>query len=148
MRRKVNKKFLIGLIIVFLIIDFILIYPLFLTQNLVVHEMDVYVTDQNEDALNADSDKIHFGILSNSSYSAYRVFSVKNPYNFDVKVKLWAEGEMVERISYEYNDFILASNETKELKIVYNKANQEVGYYQGKTYVHIRKTYFMDYWFS
>ena len=146
-----NKKIWIIIILLFFLIDLILIYPSVLDKQVDVYDMDVYVTDTNENAFNLDKDKLHFGIMSNSSFSSYRDLVLNNPYDYSLKFKIWAEGDMAKNIVYEYEgsnydslNLILNPGETKTLKIIFNRNQLPIGFYEGQTFVSIRETFFLD----
>jgi len=100
--------------------------------------MDVTINNKTHIiGFNADTDGIHFGVLSKSS-TGKRVVHINNTYDTEVIVVIKKYGELKDLVLITPNNFILQPNEKKDVEFsIQVPENMSVGNYTGFVKVNI-----------
>lgn len=119
---KITHKFYLFLIIIFLIIDFVLLYKFLFIVNVIIYDMDINITESSVLGFNLDSDKLHFGNVPNNSIYAYRNIEFENIYDYPIELEFESSGEMSKYITYEYlnQNLVLEPDERATVKVIFS----------------------------
>ncbi len=145
---KNNKRF-IERIFSFLIILIILIIFLFffnlLSYSSVLEKKVIYSKVLVGDSLGFDVNgtALTFGMITPQGASSSRNINLSNFYGKEIKVEIFAVGDIAKFLSISENNFVLKKNETKTIKFVATSPkNTEYGTYDGNVFILVRKVWF------
>jgi len=149
-----NKNYMIIIAIVGLfLIGVVSLLSVFLTEDIIIHEMDVYIAGDDVGAFNLNPDKLHFGKVAEDSPRGYRELDLINYKEYPLKFKLTASGEMGDWVYYKldgkfyYGSYTVTvpAGETHTVRVQIDGSEYDVAegdYYTGELKVKVSRALF------
>jgi hypothetical protein len=136
-----NKKFFLGVGIIFAIFLVLLYFPIQTEIKLVTYDLKVNVTDLRVNnskiliGISGDPYEMNFGTLP-ENLSVKKFLDLKNNEKIEALIKLSIDGNISDFIEISDTNFILKNGEEKQVEIFFNGTARK-GFYEGNLSIEI-----------
>ncbi|MFH1592234.1 MAG: hypothetical protein ABIB47_02620 [Candidatus Woesearchaeota archaeon] len=140
MKINLGKKFVLLLVVLVLLSAVFVVYSFKFDSVVGKEEVEMTLIVENSRVIGFDVDDevLAFGKVPRGS-SNTRSLTIKNDYDFPIRVRLIKEGEISEFIQFSNNDFLLEVSESKDVNVIATPSYDA----EEKTYTGVLKVFYL-----